>query len=300
MNINGTTLIAIVTAPLIIGSLLGAPYQTRPNPKAAARPKPPDSTHSNYIRIEIRPGTKVAVVAPEVGDTVEWYPQATNANPNPLPATVRFQGKPPCAGHNTGDPISACKVTTRGNFEYDCVPPGTCVDPGMDPRSQTGTVLLAMPAPGGGGAPPPPPPPPVRAPAPALALANGPPDLPTMTISCDQTQTPIVPQGKNPLAAYQSQQISWVAGTVSTSSSTFPLSSAWKIQQEQDIYRQTTLPFAPSQPTQTQPSRRTIPCRAYAPVIRRETSRSTYQSGRRPNNQTNAIDRHYREHRTFD
>jgi hypothetical protein len=211
MNINGTTLIAIVTAPLIIGSLLGAPYQTRPNPRAAAAPDP---THSNYIRIEIRPGTKVAVVAPEVGDTVEWYPQATNANPNPLPATVRFQGKPPCAGHNTGDPISACKVTTRGNFEYDCVPPGTCVDPGMDPRSQTGTVLQAMPAPSGGGAPPPPPP--VRAPALALAPANGPPAIPTMTISCDQTQTPtIVPQDKNPLAAYQSQQISWIAGAVS-------------------------------------------------------------------------------------
>ena len=92
MNINGTTLIAIVTAPLIIGSLLGAPYQTRPNPKAAAAA--PDPTHSNYIRIEIRPGTKVAVVAPEVGDTVEWYPQATNANPNPLPATVSSRENP--------------------------------------------------------------------------------------------------------------------------------------------------------------------------------------------------------------
>lgn len=211
MNINGTTLIAIVTAPLIIGSLLGAPYQTRPNPRAP-RPKAPASTHSNYIRIEIRPGTKVAVVAPQIGDTVEWYPQATKANPNPLPAVVTFQGKPPCEQHYAGDPISACVVNAKGNFEYDCDSvKNPCVDPGMDPRSQTGTVLLAMPAPSGGGAPPPPPS--VR--APALALANGPPALPTMTIDCDQTQTPIVPQGKNPLAAYQSQQISWVAGAVS-------------------------------------------------------------------------------------
>jgi hypothetical protein len=208
MNINGTTLIAIVTAPLIIGSLLGAPYQTRPNPKAA-----PPAHKNNYIRIEIRPGTKEAVVAPEVGDTVEWYPQATANIPHPQAVSVKFQGPPPCDGHNTDDLIPSCKVNTRGNFEYDCWPLGTCVDPGMDPRSQTGTVLLAMPARGGGGAPPPPPPPPTAVPAPALAV--GPPALQPIRISCDQSQTPIVPDGKDPIQAFQGQQIAWIAGEIS-------------------------------------------------------------------------------------
>lgn len=205
MNINGTTLVALVTAPLIIGSLLGAPY-------APQKPKAANPAHkNNYIRIEIRPGTREAVVAPEVGDTVEWYPQATADIQHPQPATVKFQGKPPCDGHITGDLISSCKVigTTRGNFEYDCWPPGTCVDPGMDPRSQSGTILSARPPSGKT----------VTAAASvtaAAAVVNGPPALPAMMISCDdQSQTPVLPDGKDPINVYQTQQIAWIAGEIS-------------------------------------------------------------------------------------
>jgi hypothetical protein len=202
MNVTGTT-VSVSVVTLVLGSLLGAWYGTHHFQNPSAKQTPGAAAHkgSNYIRMEIRPGTKVAVVAPQVGDLVEWYPQATNANPHPAPAIVQFQGTPPCDGHGQNDPLSSCLVNTHGNFEFDCVRP-VCVDPGMDPRSQTGTVLLAKPGAG-----------PSVTPIPTIT--NGPPDLPTIMISCDPSQTPIVPKGKDPINAYQQQQISWVAGAVS-------------------------------------------------------------------------------------
>lgn len=208
MNVNGTTLTAIVVAPLIVGSLLGVWYGTRRNMNStaglAATPN-----RSNYIRMEIRPGTKTAVVAPQIGDTVEWYPEATNTNPHPSPAVVQFEGVDPCSGHNPGDQLSSCLVNTAGHFVFDCINP-TCVDPGMDPRSTTGPPgFIRKPKTEGAVTTPPGP-----VAAPAVAGVQ-PPALPTIMIFCDASHTPQVPTGKDPIAAFQSQQISWVAGAVS-------------------------------------------------------------------------------------
>jgi hypothetical protein len=189
MNINGTTLIALVTAPLIIGSLLGAPYQTRPNPKAAA----PAHKGTNLIRLEIDPTGKV-VLAPQVNDLVEWFVQPTKNHPTATAAYVSFFGFSPCQG-NTGDTLTYCFVQKEGDFNFECDSRNPCVDPGMDPRSQSGTILLAMPASA-----------PRATPAAAAAVATEPPPLARIRIDCDnQYPKPAV----EPISVLNNQKIPW-------------------------------------------------------------------------------------------
>lgn len=189
MNINGTTLLAIVTAPLIIGSLLGAPYAAQKQ-----KPKAADPAHkgTNLIRLEIDPAGEV-VLSPQVGDTVEWYLQPTKGHPKATPVSVSFPSYTPCQG-KVGETIAYCLVQKEGHFEYDCVPKDACADPGMDPRSQTGTVLLAMPAGTGGG-------------TPAPAVATGPPPLPRITITCDNQYSSL---GLEPIPVLKGQKIRWI------------------------------------------------------------------------------------------
>jgi hypothetical protein len=186
MNVNGPTLLSIVTAPLIIGSLLGASY-------AARKPKPAVPAHSgtNIIRLEIDPAGKV-VLAPQVNDVVEWFVQPTQNHPNGTAAFVSFPGFSPCQG-NPNDTLTYCFIQKEGHFDFKCDPRNSCVDPGMDPRSQTGTVLLGEAA---------------VAPAvtPAPALATEPPPLDRIRIDCEnQLPKPTV----EPISVLYHQKIPW-------------------------------------------------------------------------------------------
>jgi len=192
MKLNGTTLsVSVVT--LVLGSLLGAWYGARHFQTPSANQPPGALAHKgpNYIRLEIDP-TGTVVLAPQVGDLIEWYPQRTANNQNPDPAFVKFRKYTPCQGQ-PGQTIAYCSVQKGGHFEYKCDPPSACVDPGMDPRSQTQSVLLARP--GGGGV------------TPVPIDATGPPPLPRITIDCDnQNPSPDV----EPIQVLKNQKIPWI------------------------------------------------------------------------------------------
>ncbi|HWZ01816.1 MAG TPA: hypothetical protein VNX17_12070 [Edaphobacter sp.] len=191
MNINGTTLIAIVAAPLIIGSLLGAP-------PAAQKPKPaPAPKGTNLIRLEIDPTGKV-VLAPQANDIVEWFVQPTKNHPTATAAYVSFPGFSPCQG-NPGDTLTYCFVQKEGDFNFECDSRNPCVDPGMDPRSQSGTILQAIPASTPRATP-------AATPAAAAAVATEPPPLARIRIDCDnQYPKPAV----EPISVLNNQKIPW-------------------------------------------------------------------------------------------
>jgi hypothetical protein len=184
MNVNGTTLVALVTAPLIIGSLLGA----------AA----PAYKRHNHIILQIDP-TGTVVLAPQPNDTVEWQLQPTKAHPQAIKAFVTFPGFSPCSGH-PGARISSCLVQKEGHFDFDCDRANPCADPGLDPRSQSGTILSAMPVNTPGATPA------AAVATPAAAAPTDPPPLPRIRITCEnQYPTPAV----EPISVLNNQKIPW-------------------------------------------------------------------------------------------
>jgi hypothetical protein len=195
MNVNGTTLVALVTAPLIIGSLLGA----------AA----PAYKRHNHIILEIDP-TGTVVLAPQLNDTVVWQLQPTKAHPQATKAFVTFPGFSPCDGQS-GARIDTCLVKKEGHFDFVCDPfTNPCVDPGMDPRSQTGTILLARPASTPGATPAATPAattPAAATPAPAAAVTTDPPPLARIRITCENQYPKLDPP--DPISVLHNQKIPW-------------------------------------------------------------------------------------------
>ncbi len=195
MNVNGKTLAATAIITLVVGSLFGAWYGTnhrKPNFFGAAVP-----SNGNYIRMEVENSTNELVLAPTVGDTVEWFTQVQPTQPS-QPALVKFEGQSPCDQHQgeSNVIVGNCKVVRTGPYMYDCFNP-TCKDPGMDPRSNTSpTILIKAVGPVGPG-------------TPLAATANA----TTASLYCvghnTQVTKPTIPITQD---AAQDQVIRWIAG----------------------------------------------------------------------------------------
>ena len=226
MNVNGKTLAATTIAALVVGSLLSTGYGARPTPKSAT---PALGSNHNHIRLEIRSTGKV-VLAPQPDDTIDWYPQPTSANSNPLPAVINFVGSTPCKQQTAGQNISSCDIdqsAAPGDFDYVCVMP-TCYDPGVDPSSQTGTVLRLRVAGNGAATSAPAGTPTVQSKTAGL-VATGAGSSPSVTVSCDSNGTTTRASTPSILIqadASQDQMISWIGGrkldfTITTTPSKF-------------------------------------------------------------------------------
>ena len=93
----------------------------------------------NTITVDVEDGSSKINLAPKKGDVIKWVDQANR------PVTVKFLTDSPCQEiKKPSDTTDTCTVDVAGgNFQYACTGSSTCVDPGVDPRSNSG--LLASP-----------------------------------------------------------------------------------------------------------------------------------------------------------
>jgi hypothetical protein len=137
MNLKPWTFAGICLCVLLVGAFLG---------------RLSTSHRHNQITVNIEEGTNKINLAPEKEDVIKWIDQANR------PVNVRFLTDAPCEEiKNPADTTDTCTIKiSSGNFQYACSGSSTCVDPGVDPRSNTGLVafapgngLVAPPAEGG-------------------------------------------------------------------------------------------------------------------------------------------------------
>jgi hypothetical protein len=115
MNLKPWTLLALLILALLAGFLLC---------KAMSHP------HSNTLSVDVEDGTGRINLAPSKGDVINWTKQSDGK-----PVTVHFTTGSPC--EQSGD-TDTCKINVSGgNFEYICDAATPCVDPGVDPRTNS-------------------------------------------------------------------------------------------------------------------------------------------------------------------
>src|SRR5438270_6909978 len=124
MTLKPWTLAAICLCVLLLGGFLSC--------RSTSHPK-------NTITVDVENGSSKINLAPEKGDVIRWVDQANRA------VNVQFLTGSPCQElkGRTGTTDICTIDVDRGNFQYKCAGSTSCVDPGVDPRSNSG--LLAHP-----------------------------------------------------------------------------------------------------------------------------------------------------------
>lgn len=132
MTLKPWTFAGISLCVLIIGAFLG--HLMVPHPQ---------TNNKNKITVTVENGTNKINLSPQEQDVIRWVDQADH------PVQVRFLTDAPCQEiKKPADATDICTVNaSTGNFQYVCTGPSKCVDPGVDPRSDTGQARL--PPPGG-------------------------------------------------------------------------------------------------------------------------------------------------------
>ena len=130
MTIKPWTVALICFCVLLLGIFLGR----RLTPGGSD----PDS-HKNIITVDVENGSSKINLAPAKNDVIKWVDQANR------PVAVKFLTDSPCQEiKKPSDTTDTCTVdVVGGNFQYVCTGSSTCIDPGVDPRSNSG--LLASP-----------------------------------------------------------------------------------------------------------------------------------------------------------
>jgi hypothetical protein len=121
MNLKPWTFAGICLCVLLLGALLGR--QSTPH-----RP--------NQITVDVENGSNKVNLAPGKNDVIKWVDQANH------PVAVKFLTDAPCEEIKTAaDTTDTCTINVPGgNFQYACAGSATCVDPGVDPRSNADLV----------------------------------------------------------------------------------------------------------------------------------------------------------------
>ena len=123
MTLKPWTFAGISLCVLLVGAFLGNLLIPHPH---------------NKITVDVEDGTNKINLSPQEKDVVNWVDQSDNA------VKVRFLTDAPCQEiKKPTDTTDTCTIKfPSGNFQYVCTGPSTCVDPGVDPRSETGVVAL--------------------------------------------------------------------------------------------------------------------------------------------------------------
>lgn len=124
MTLKPWTLAAICLCVLLLGGFLSC--------RSTSHPK-------NTITVDVEDGSSKINLSPGKGDVIKWVDQADRA------VNVQFLTGSPCQElkGRTGTTDTCTIDVDRGNFQYKCAGSAACVDPGVDPRSNSG--LLAKP-----------------------------------------------------------------------------------------------------------------------------------------------------------
>jgi hypothetical protein len=132
MTLKPWTLAAICLCILIIGVFLGrllAPGSSSSNPQ------------NNTITVDVENGSGKINLAPRKNDVIKWVDQVDKA------VKVKFLTDSPCKElhHSTGTTDTCTVEVERGSFQYVCDGSPACVDPGVDPRSNSGLLARSGP-----------------------------------------------------------------------------------------------------------------------------------------------------------
>jgi hypothetical protein len=128
MTLKPWTVALICFCVLLVGIFLGR--QLTPGGTSN------NDSQKNIITVDVEDGSSKINLAPRKNDVIKWVDQSNR------PVNVKFLTDSPCQEiKKPSDTTDTCTVDVAGgNFQYICTGSTTCVDPGVDPRSNSGLL----------------------------------------------------------------------------------------------------------------------------------------------------------------